>query len=109
MLLDKLETLIENIIKSSEIRGDLVPVELIDMLDPSSASDSIGDFILTLRKKDYVFSADLEEVSSYEEAFERVKSSSSKEEQIYYALLFLSGFNKVTKPSVVNILKIILG
>jgi hypothetical protein len=87
----------------------MVPVSIITALDAGASGEEVGNLLIGLRRKKYRFDVSFEKVSTYQEAADRLKNAKSKEEEFFYALIFISLTNRATFQKVCKIIDLTFG
>ena len=99
--------LVKNIEESDKCTSQLVPMELVSILEEGkSDKDAIGRFLIELRNRNIRFDFEPEAVSGYRKAYGLIKQEDKTEaEKIYYGLIFVGKIHRITDTEVQSLLK----
>ena len=104
-MLSLVRQLVESIENSEELGFNIFPMELVKKLSGSSAESEMGKFMLQIVKEKIKFNFKPDNSLNAFRAYEKVKECTTEPEKIYYSLLLVSKYHRITKNNLDILLK----
>lgn len=98
-MIELVNRLVMNIESSSKQSKELIPAELISILESFEIRE-ISRFFVESRKEGLIFSGSREPVRVAQQAYDLVKESTNRSDKVFYSLLFVGLMYKVTYDTV---------
>lgn len=108
-MFSEIETLLENIDRSTSPTRQIVPLKLLRDLSENK-SYMLASYVLSIYNRGIKFKHkyDITGLQTYETCYELAKSSTELDEKLIYSLMFIGMFNKEMETGVKSLIKILV-